>query len=217
MEHVYDGDTLRLRGGDKLRLIGINTPELGRDGRADEPLAAEARAALQSLTAEGLVWLQAGQDARDRYGRRLAHAFDRDGRSLSAELLRRGLGFQVLVAPNFAYADCFAAQEYLARESSSGVWSEERFSARSVQQLREAEGGFVRLRDEITHVSFKDNGWWVQLGGKVGLRIRAESQSLFSRAELRALQGTEVEVRGWLVPMEGNWWLMNLDHPAMMR
>lgn len=42
VEHVYDGDTVRLADGRKVRLIGVNTPELGREGRADE---SHARAA----------------------------------------------------------------------------------------------------------------------------------------------------------------------------
>ncbi|MHB8822818.1 MAG: thermonuclease family protein, partial [Pseudomonadaceae bacterium] len=40
---VIDGDTLRLTDGRSVRLIGLNTPELGRKGRAAEPLADAAR------------------------------------------------------------------------------------------------------------------------------------------------------------------------------
>ena len=147
LEHVYDGDTLRLRGGEKLRLIGVNTPELGRNGRAPEPQAEEARAALRSLVAGGLVWLQDGEDRRDRYGRKLAYAFDREGRSLSGALLQQGLGFQVLVAPNFRYVDCLAALEEQARQGRLGVWGMPQYTPLGVTDLRPSQGGFLRVQE----------------------------------------------------------------------
>jgi endonuclease YncB( thermonuclease family) len=217
VEYVHDGDTLRLRGGDSLRLIGINTPELSRDGAPAEPGAEAARRSLAALVANGRIWLEDGVDQRDRYGRRLAWVFDRHGRSLSGILLRQGHGFHVAVSPNFAYADCLAGQEASAREQGLGVWAEPGFRPRGAADLVPGQSGFQRLRDEVTHVSFKDNGWWLQLGGKVGLRIRSDSQDLFSRAQLKALHGQTVEVRGWLIPRDGNWWMMNLDHPSMLR
>src|SRR3569623_1784992 len=51
VDRVYDGDTVRLNDGRHLRLIGLDTPELGRDGAADQPLAAGARAAGRGLWA----------------------------------------------------------------------------------------------------------------------------------------------------------------------
>jgi len=56
----------------------------------------------------------------------------------------------------------------------------------------------------------------VQLGGKVGLRIKPADQHRFGRSALLALEGREVEARGWLVSMPGAWWMMNLGHPAML-
>lgn len=217
VDYVYDGDTLRLRGGERLRLVGINTPELGRDGSSDEPLARAAQGALESLVAGGHIWLEQARDSRDRHGRRLAYAFDGQGNSVSAVLLQQGLGFHVAISPNTAYADCLQLAERRAREEKRGVWAVRAFEARSVASLRPSEGGFRRIRGEVTHVSFKDNGWWVQLGGKVGLRIKAADQAQFSRRDLAALEGETVEARGWLVARDGDWWLMNIGHPSMMQ
>ncbi len=47
--HVYDGDTIKLDDGRKIRLIGINATESGRAGQPDQPFAAEARDRLRSL------------------------------------------------------------------------------------------------------------------------------------------------------------------------
>lgn len=217
VEYVHDGDTLRLRGGERLRLIGINTPELGRKGARAEPGADAARRRLIELIGDGRVWLQEGRDDRDRHGRRLAWAFDQQGQSLSGILLRQGYGFHVAVGPNTDYADCLAGQERLARDAALGVWAEPAFRSRHVAELAPGESGFLRLRDEVTHVSFKDNGWWLQLGGRVGLRIRSDSQAAFSRDQLSRLTGQTIDVRGWLIPRDGGWWMMNLDHPSMLQ
>lgn len=49
VRQVVDGDTLRLVDGRSVRLIGINTPEVGRKGRSSEPYAEAARRRLQAL------------------------------------------------------------------------------------------------------------------------------------------------------------------------
>ena len=81
---VFDGDTVALADGTHVRLIGINTPEHGRDGAPDEPFAAAATGALRELLAEhdGRLQLRFGAERHDRYGRLLAHAYLPDGRSV---------------------------------------------------------------------------------------------------------------------------------------
>ncbi|MEP5568242.1 MAG: thermonuclease family protein [Halioglobus sp.] len=218
VDSVIDGDTLRLAGGESLRLVGVNTPEMGRDGRRDEPLARRASQALEAVSGPGdYVWLRQAEDGQDRYGRLLAYAYDGSGRSISGLLIAQGLGFHVAVAPNVHLADCLDSQEKQARSAQLGVWSESEFSPRAVSKLTVGKGGFTLIRDRVSRVSFKDNGWWVQLGGKLGLKIAEADQSRFSRQELLALDGVMVETRGWLVPMSGGWWMMKLSHPSLLQ
>ena len=215
VDRVVDGDTVNLRGGERVRLIGINTPELGRDGRPPEPLAEDATEALRQMIGSAGVYLQEGLDARDRHGRRLAHLFSSGGDNLQAGLLRRGLAYHVAVAPNFAHVECLAAAERQARKAGLGLWRGDAGLV-AVADLARDQRGFVLLRDRVTRVSFKENGWWVQLGGKVGLHIDQRDQHRFRRAQLSALDGRRVEARGWLVPM-GGWWQIKLYHPAMLQ
>ena len=79
--YVYDGDTVKLKDGRRLRFIGINTPEVSRKGKPVQPLAEAARTALQDLldTHNGTLLLQYGQQDHDRYGRLLAHVFLENG------------------------------------------------------------------------------------------------------------------------------------------
>ena len=214
--HVVDGDTVHFEGGDKVRLIGVNAPEMNHDGRPAEPLAREATAALRGWVDDRPVLVRDGDDARDRYGRRLAHLFDLDGNSIEEHLLREGLAFHVAVPPNTRMADCLQRAEADAARAELGVWGHPRYQPVPVSRLEPGRGGFTRVSDRVTRVSFKDNGWWIQLGGKLGARVRGDAQALFGRDRVRSLEGRRVEVRGWLVPRR-DWWQMELTHPSMLR
>src|SRR3989338_8894273 len=113
VQRVVDGDTLRLVDGRTVRLIGLNSPEMGRQGRFAGPFAQAARQRLHALVAArgGRVGLQLGRQAKDHYGRTLAHAYDDRGNNLEAQLLAEGLGYQVAVAPNLALVQCQQAVE----------------------------------------------------------------------------------------------------------
>lgn len=67
---VVDGDTVRLRDGRSVRLIGINAPELAHNGRTTEPFAEAAKQRLQALVSasDGRLALQPGRQARDPTG-----------------------------------------------------------------------------------------------------------------------------------------------------
>lgn len=81
---VIDGDTIDVAGGERVRLIGIDSPERGACGYA------EASAALRSLIGRRPVVLVPGaRDDRDRYGRLLRYV-EVDGVDANLEMLRRG-------------------------------------------------------------------------------------------------------------------------------
>ena len=67
VQRVVDGDTLRLSDGRSVRMIGLNTPELGKKGRADEPFAVTARKRLEALVAasDGQLALLPGKESKD--------------------------------------------------------------------------------------------------------------------------------------------------------
>ncbi|MBX3023969.1 thermonuclease family protein [bacterium] len=128
VESVVDGDTIRvLMRGERLtiRLIGVDTPELG--DRADrgappQPYAREAaaftRARLRGRSVE--LAYEAG-DRHDRYGRTLAYVFLADGTFFNRELLRQGYARAYARGP-FRYRDAFLADEAAARRAGRGLW-----------------------------------------------------------------------------------------------
>lgn len=96
---VIDGDTFHAEGVGKVRLIGVDTPELGRQGNADEPGAVEAREFLMEAIEGRFVVLDFDETRRDKYGRTLAYVTDPKGRVVNEEILRRRLGEPIRFFP----------------------------------------------------------------------------------------------------------------------
>ncbi|GIZ12786.1 thermonuclease family protein [Pseudomonas sp. NCCP-436] len=222
VRQVVDGDTLRLRDGRSVRLIGINTPELGRKGRSDEPFAVQARRRLQALVdaSDGRVGLLYGAQRQDRYGRTLAHLYDHQGRNIEAQLLSEGLGFMVAVSPNTALVGCQAAAEQQARQQRRGLWRND--PVKRAGQLR--SGGFALLAGRVVRVQQNRGGLWLDLDGGRVLRVAPESFGDFDLRALKALQGESVEARGWVIDRRARGglqtgqarWMMPLTHPEML-
>nr|WP_254797566.1 thermonuclease family protein [Pseudomonas aromaticivorans] len=219
---VVDGDTLRLTDGRSVRLIGVNAPEQARRGRPAEPFADAATRHLVQLVAAsgGRVALLAGEQARDHYGRSLAHAFGRDGRNWEAQQLTAGLGFAVAMAPNTALVDCQFTAERAARAAGRGVWSQSPL----LETSRLRRGGFALLRGRVARVERNRGGLWLELDGSLVLQVEAQALARFDERALRGLAGRTVVVRGWVVdrsrrgvlgPGQARW-LLQLSHPAML-
>jgi micrococcal nuclease len=115
-----DGDTLWLSGIGKVRLIGIDTPEVYGEV---ECYGREASAFVERTVPLGSeVRYQLGVDERDRYGRALAYVWLRDGRFLNRLLVARGYATPLTVPPNVDYEDLFARVARHAREANRGLW-----------------------------------------------------------------------------------------------
>ena len=213
---VYDGDSLRLKDGRKLRLIGIDTPELGRDGAPDRPGAEVARARLQGLldAQGGRVLLRPGLEARDRYGRRLVHLYLPDGRNLARLLLAEGLGLAVAVPPNLSSLDCYFDAEGQARSARLGLWRGDP-EVQAAELPADAEG-FHLVQGRIRRVGNSRRALWLNLHGGLALRVDRTDLQYFSDLEADARLGRALEVRGWIYRRNGER-RMQLRHPAALR
>ena len=85
---VIDGDTVVTASGEKVRLMGFDTPEIRGECPRERAMARQATAMLQQLAASGLTLERRG---RDRYGRTLAAARTPAGGDVAATLIRAGL------------------------------------------------------------------------------------------------------------------------------
>lgn len=102
---VVDGDTLVLDGGERVRLLGVDTPEkfespkLERDARKSgldrktiQQMGERASAFTKSICEGKRCWLEYGQRRYDKYGRTLAVVHLANGSILNEEILRSGTG-----------------------------------------------------------------------------------------------------------------------------
>ncbi|MDP1804685.1 MAG: thermonuclease family protein, partial [Acidimicrobiales bacterium] len=108
---VVDGDTLDVSGGERVRLIGIDTPESVAPDRPVGCFGKEASRFTASLVPPGTpVRLVGDVEQRDRFGRLLAYMYRQaDGLFVNAELLRQGYAQLLTIPPNIAHTDEFTA------------------------------------------------------------------------------------------------------------
>lgn len=213
--HVIDGDTLELSDGRRVRLIGINTPELGRNGQPSEPYAQRARAALERQVAQPGLRLLVGEQPRDHYGRTLGHLFDAQGVNVEAQLLREGMGFAIGVPPNLSLFDCHLQQEAVARGAGVGVWRQNPVVAAGKMR----GGGFHLVRGKVRSIERTRDHVWVELDGALVLRVLAADRHRFDR--LDDWIGKELEVRGWVVDRKSRRagrqrFMLSLQEPRMV-
>jgi micrococcal nuclease len=127
---VVDGDTIHVRIGtrvEKVRYIGVNTPEVPHATRWWQHGGDQARAVNHALVAKRSMRLELDVSHRDHYGRILAYAWVvRSKRAVmaNAEMVRRGYAQVWTIPPNVKYQEMFRALQREAREAGRGLWSD---------------------------------------------------------------------------------------------
>lgn len=124
MAQVTDGDTLVLAGGARVRVLGIDAPELEKEGRPAEFLAHKSRALLAEMTLGKRVRLEYDQLRYDHYGRLLAYVYLPDGTFVNAVLVRQGLARVYFHEPNHRHQDTLLAAQREAMQANRGVWQQ---------------------------------------------------------------------------------------------
>lgn len=144
VQEVIDGDTVQLTSGERVRYVGIDTPEVRvrRDGRwryEPEPFAEEASALNRRLVEGRRVRLETDREPCDRYRRHLAYLFV-DDLFINAELVRQGVAVVKTYPPNDKYQAQLQAAQAGARAERIGMWSVDH----SGRQARPAAAGTDR-------------------------------------------------------------------------
>ena len=118
---VVDGDTLVLSNGEKIRLIGVDTPEIAHPLKAVQYFAKEAGSFTKTMVEGKKVRLELDWQKRDKYDRLLAYVYLEDGTFLNAEIIKQGYGFAYTRFP-FKYLEEFRRYQKEARENNRGLW-----------------------------------------------------------------------------------------------
>ena len=215
IRYVIDGDTVVLADGQHVRLLGINAPELGKDGAPDQPLAAQARVGLAVLVEKRRVTLIFEREHHDHYGRLLAHLLLPDGSDVEQILLREGLAWAVAVPPDVKSLPVYLAAENEARAAGRGVWSEPAYAPTPVNRLTKNDTGFRFIEGTILRSVRHRNVIYFDLGPHVALVVDSADWKKYYRGKPSDLIGHSVIARGWLTEYRGRLH-MRVPHPAML-
>lgn len=124
VERVVDGDTIVLAGGERVRLIGVDTPETKDPRKPVQCFGAEASAHTTALLPPGTaVRVVHDVERHDRYRRTLAYVYrESDGLFVNADLVANGYAQILTIPPNVAHVDEFRALQSAARDANRGLW-----------------------------------------------------------------------------------------------
>jgi len=135
VKRVVDGDTIQLENGERVRLIGIDTPEmhesdkLYRDAQKNNQdvkeiieLGRQSYLFTKSLVEGKRVRLEFDVEKYDKYKRTLAYVYLQDGTFVNAEIVKQGYASLLTIPPDVKYADLFQELYRQARENRRGLW-----------------------------------------------------------------------------------------------
>lgn len=121
VKRVIDGDTLLLINGERVRLIGVDTPETKHPQKSVQYFGREAYLFTKQMIDGKEARFEFEGQKRDKYGRLVAYVYLLDGTFLNAEIIKQGYGFAYTRFP-FKYMEEFRRYERGARENRRGLW-----------------------------------------------------------------------------------------------
>lgn len=135
VKRAIDGDTLQLENGERVRMIGIDTPEMHesdklyrdshrtkQDINTIKELGRAAYKFTKDLVEGKRVSLEFDVDKHDKYDRLLAYVYLKDGTFVNAEIIKQGYASLMTIPPNVKYAQFFLKLYQEARTNQRGLW-----------------------------------------------------------------------------------------------
>jgi len=121
VKRAIDGDTIVLSNNERVRYIGIDTPEIHHPKKGVERMGKEAAEFNRKLVESKRARLEFDIEKRDKYGRLLAYVYVND-LFINAELVKQGYAQAYTFPPNIKYVDLFLRLQQEARENNRGLW-----------------------------------------------------------------------------------------------
>jgi micrococcal nuclease len=127
VNEVVDGDTIWVEGAtgrEKIRFIGMDTPETKHPTKPVECYGPQASERLRELLEGESIYLQADptQGMQDTYGRTLAYVWRSDGLLTNLEMVREGYAREYTYDDAYAYQDAFRTAQSSAQSEANGLW-----------------------------------------------------------------------------------------------
>ncbi len=209
---VRNGDAVVLKGGQVVRLAGVEAP------KGSDPFAAEARDALAKLVLGREVQLMYGGARQDAYGRALAHLKLAHGGAWVEQALLQAGDVRVHTWPdNRALARPMLDAEARARLAHRGLWALPAYQVRLPDEAAARPFGFQLVEGRVVSAAERDGAVRVDLERWVEAEVPPQVQGAFaaSGVTLADLPGKLVRIRGFLRPGSGEGRLV-LDHPEQI-
>lgn len=123
---VIDGDTIEIETGERIRLIGIDTPENVDPRKSVQFFGKEASEKAKEMLEGKTVRLESDptQDNKDKYGRLLRYVFLSDGIFFNEWMVKNGYAHEYTYQIPYQYQSEFKDAEIYARENKLGLWAE---------------------------------------------------------------------------------------------
>jgi len=213
VDYVYDGDTLVLENGERVRLLNINTPEISSRYRDGEQGGEAAKIWLQQQIGNQPIYLRFDKEKRDQYDRLLAHIFLENERHLNTEILRQGLAALTVHPPNLLYVEQMLVAQQFAVDKRQGIWDGTAYPLKIAQAgLNTSQRrGWQRWQIKTSEIKVTRSQIWLMAGERLSVRIRKEQLPLF--ADPHSYLNKQLEVRGWL-SRRGNDYYLQVLHPS---
>ncbi len=123
VKYVIDGDTIVIESGEKVRMIGVDTPEIKGPYTKPEYFGEEASAFTNEMLDHETVYLEKDISETDKYGRLLRYVYLEDGVLFNRLLLEEGYAYAVVYPPDIKFAAQFEDAEKAAEKNRLGVWA----------------------------------------------------------------------------------------------
>jgi micrococcal nuclease len=212
---VYDGDTLLLDNRTKVRLLGINSPEIETPRKSGEAGGEEARIWLKKAIEGKKIRLEVDIERTDRYKRTLAHVFAEDGTHINMALLRLGLAAVDIHPPNLKYVQQLLNAQQLAETARIGIWGNSAYKPQPLNRLPGSKDrGWRRFTGQPVMLKPSRKFYRLIYSEQVDVRIARENMALFP--DLMTYVGRDTEIRGWPSRRRGHYSIF-VRHPSALR
>lgn len=149
VNRVIDGDTIEIEGGERVRYLGIDTPETADPRKPVQCFGIEASKKNQELVEGKTVRLEKDITDRDKYGRLLRYVWVGD-LFVNLELVKQGFATSYSYPPDVKYQDQFLAAEREAREAGLGLWGNCPIPASPPLKTQETPNGECNIKGNIS-------------------------------------------------------------------
>jgi micrococcal nuclease len=209
---VHDGDTVSLSDGRRIRLFGINTPEVHH---RNHPTEAGGEAAKRWLSAKLLhrkVRLLGDEETTDKYKRTLAYLFTENNEHINVQLVEQGLAAVNIYPPNLRYVGPLVDAGKQAEQAKRGIWQPGQYNVIPVERLDPGgHSGWLRLVGKVSAIRSSRKYVYLEFSDAFQARIEKKWLGLFP--DINQYRGQTLEVRGWLNKNHGAWSML-IRHPS---